>query len=223
MVLNMEKNPWPNFFYKTEVARPGILSIYDGLFTFKFFDLLEYPLIDSGDEISPVRTSLWTLLYGRSHSIHFNNYPLSWSTADEKGFTLTRAIFILALLPTFLLLLGLLLETLVILKSIFKRDNALASAAHYGLASITFVGYICFIILYALLYRDFSVMKVIFIYPALLCFPVFFLRAGEFFEKHFKNNFHWLVPIFIAWIVALLGLYTADIITMIQLIHSQGV
>jgi hypothetical protein len=221
ILLNMDKKPFPNFFGETEVGKPGILSIYDGFFTFKFFDLLKRPLIDVWDEYSPSRTSLWTLLYGRTHSIHFNNWPASWSTDGEEGFTLTRAIFILALLPTFLLLFGFFLELFALIKSILTRDNTLASAHQYGLAAITFTGYLCFIIIYALLYRDFTVMKAVFIFPALLGIPLFFMRAVEFFELHFKNRFNWIFAVFTTWVVALLGLYTADIFTMIQLIYSR--
>ncbi len=221
VLLNMEKKPFPNFFVKTEVGRPGILSVYDGFLTFKFFDLLDSPLIDMDDSYAPSRTSLWTLLYGRTHSIHFGNYPPSWSANGDEGFNLTRAIFILALLPTFLFLFGFLLEILVLVKSIFTRDDALAASTHYGLAAITAIGYTCFIIIYALFYRDFSVMKVIFIYPALLSAPLFFMRAVEFLRSWFSRSFRWIFVVITVWITVLFGLYAADVVTMIQLIHSR--
>ena len=132
-------------------------------------------------------------------------------------------IFILALLPTFLLVFGVLLEIFVLVKSIFQRDKVLASTTHYGLAAITLIGYVFFVIIYSLLYRDFSVMKVIFIYPALITFPLFFIRAVEFFELRLKNCFHWVRAVFTVWIVTLFVLFTADILTMIQLIYSRMV
>ncbi|MBI9050249.1 MAG: hypothetical protein JEZ00_12575, partial [Anaerolineaceae bacterium] len=221
VLLNMEPKPFPNYFHKTEVGLPGVLSIYDGFFTFRFLDLIEYPLIEVGETYTPTRTSLWTMLYARTHSIHFNNYPSTWATDDNKGFNLTRAIFILALLPTLLILFGFLLEVFAVIKSIFKRDKALASTIYYGLAAITFFGYLCFIVIYALLYRDFSVMKPVFIYPAILIFPIFFIHAVAFFKSRFGNRFHWISAAFTAWMVALLGLYAVDVFTMIQLITSR--
>jgi hypothetical protein len=222
-LMNMDRQPFPNFFEKTEVARPGIVSIYDGLFTFKFIDLLKHPIIDNGSDYSANRTSLWTQLYGRAYSVHFDNWPPTWSANGDQDFNLIRVIFILALLPTFLLVFGVLLEIFVLTKSIFKRDKVLASTTHYGLAAITLIGYVFFIIIYSLLYRDFSVMKVIFIYPALITFPLFFIRAVEFFELRLKNRFHWVRAVFTVWIVTLFVLFTADILTMIQLIYSRMV
>ena len=40
VTLNVVKEPFPAFFEKTYIRRPGILSIQDGIFTFKFIDLL---------------------------------------------------------------------------------------------------------------------------------------------------------------------------------------
>jgi len=223
ILTNIDKQPFPQFFEETIVARPGILSIYDGLFTFKFIDLLQHPIINNEEyEYSENRTSLWTQLYGRAHSVHFDNWPKMWSAKGDENFTRTRVIYILALLPTSLLLFGVLLESFLLLKSILKQDTTLLSNSHYGLAPITFIGYIFLIVIYSLLSRRFSSMKVIFIYPALITFPVFFISAIEFFKVHLKNRFPWVGIVFTIWIVALLGLYSLDVFTMIQLIYSRA-
>ena len=222
LLLNIEKAPFPDLIQKTESNRPGILSISDGLFTFKFIDLLKHPIIDSGaDDYSPNRTSLWTQLYGRSQSVHFDNWPPSWTADGEKGFNLTRTIFIFGLPPALLLLFGFILDFIGLLKSILYRKNDLAAKLNYGLVSITFIGYILFEIMYALAYRDFAVMKAVFIYPALICFPVLFVSAVEYIKSRRKGNNIWLNCIFITWMVILFGLYTADIVTMIMLIRSR--
>jgi hypothetical protein len=162
------------------------------------------------------------VLYGETNSSHYNNFPPTWSTTGNQGFTLTRAIFILALLPTFLLLSGVVLEMGVFLKSTFKRDNALMATTHYGLPLAALIGFILFLCLYLLLYTNLAMMKVIFIYPALiLTFPLFFMRAVEFIDANLKNRFRWIRTVFAVWIVTLLILYAADIITMIQLLYSR--
>ena len=219
--MNIDRQPLPDFFVQTSAYRPGILSIQDGIFTFKFIDLLRYPRIENGDIYPPSRTSLWTQLYGRANSVHFDNWPESWSTTGDQGFALSRAIYILALLPTLLLLVGAAMEIFLFLKSLIKRDPELAAATHFGLTALTFHGFVLFIILYALEYRDFSVMKAIFLYPAMLTFPLLFLRAGEWLNAHLAERFRWLRTGFIVWMVALFVLYSADIVTMIVLLYSR--
>jgi hypothetical protein len=221
ILLNIERQPLPAFFKQTSAYRPGILSIQDGFLTFKFIDLLRYPRIDDATPYAPSRTSLWTQLYGRANSVHFENWPESWFTAGEQGFTLSRAIYILALLPTALLLIGAGMEIFLALKGLIKRDPELAAATHFGLTAITLTGFFLFIIIYALEYRDFSVMKAIFLYPAMIVFPLLFLRAGETLSAHLPERFRWVRAGFAIWMVALFILYSADIITMITLLYSR--
>ena len=223
VLLNMEKKEFPNYFHKTEVGRPGILSIYDGFFSFRYFDLLQHPLIEVGESYTPTRTSLWTMLYARTHSLHFSNYPETWAAEGEKGFNLSRAIFIFALPPTILILFGFLLEIFYTLKSFFKRDKNLSSNHLDGLSAITFFGYVSFIIIYALSYRDFSVMKPVFMYPAILFLPVFFMRTVEFIRSWLGKRFQWMKTIFVVWMGILFVLYTVEVMTMIELISSRMV
>jgi hypothetical protein len=221
ILLNIDKPPFPHFFEQTSAYRPGILSLQDGIFTFKFIDLLRHPRIENGDIYPANRTSLWTQLYGRANSVHFDNWPPTWSSTGEHGFALSRAIYILALLPTVLLLIGAAMEIFLFLKGLIKRDPQLAGATHFGLTALTFTGFMFFIILYALEYRDFSVMKAIFLYPAMLTFPLLFFRAGEMVSAHLTKRAGWVLAGFGIWMVALFILYSADIVTMIALLYSR--
>jgi hypothetical protein len=223
ILLNMEPKEFPNYFHKTEVGRPGILSIYDGFLSFRFADLLKHPINDHGEEYTVTRTSLWTMLYARMHSIHFNNYPDTWTTKGENGFNLSRAIFLLALLPTALILFGFVLEILRLLKSIIKRVEALSAQQYDGLSTISAFGYVCFIILYTLLYRDFTVMKPVFMYPSIIFLPLFFIRGVDFFKSWLGDQEKWLKITFTVWMSILLALYAADVISMIQLIVSHSI
>jgi hypothetical protein len=221
ILLNIDRQPLPDFFLQTSAYRPGILSIQDGFFTFKFIDLLVYPRNETGAVYLPTRTSLWTLLYAQVNSVHFDNWPRSWSTSGEQGFALSRAIYILALLPALFLLVGGAMEIFLFLKSLIKRDPNLAAVTHFGLTAVTFIGFVLFIILYALEYRDFSVMKEIFLYPALITFPLLFMRAGEWLSAPLAGRLRWVRTGFVIWMAALLVLYSADIVTMAALLYSR--
>ena len=200
----------------------GIRSIMDGYGTFKFGSLIQHPRLEYSGTRPDNCTSLWAVLYGETNSSHYNNFPATWSTTGNQGFTLSRAIFILALLPTILIILGAALEMGVFLKSIFKRDSALAADTHYGLPLAASIGYILFLCVYLLLYTNLAMMKIIFIYPALiLTFPLFLMRAVEFIDAHLKNRIRWVRTVFAVWIVTLLILYAVDIISMIQLLYSR--
>jgi hypothetical protein len=221
ILLNIDKQPWPHFFKQTSSLRPGIRSIQDGILTFKFSDLLRYPRIDHANSYSPNRTSLWAQIYGRANSVHFPNWPESWATIGDQGFALSRAIFLLALLPTLLLLAGFFTEIYLTIKSIIKRDQSTAEATYFGLTALACTGFVLFIILYSVEYRDFSVMKEIFLYPAMLPFALLFLRAGEWMIARLGERQHWLKIGFGIWMAALFILYSADIASMVRLLFSR--
>jgi hypothetical protein len=200
--------------------RGGILSIQDGFFTFKFTSLLDHPRLEfDHDNYPPSRTSFWTILYANGNSASFNNYPPSWSTTGTQGFVLARGIFILALLPVLLFLAGGLLETIVFLRSILKRDSAGVKNTSYGFFILTFFGYISFVTLYALFYQTFQVIKAIFVFPALLTFPLLFLQAAEPAYAFLSKRVKWSVYILNTDMIALLILYIMDIVVLIARIR----
>jgi hypothetical protein len=222
VALNIERAPFPLFFQETTAYRPGIVSIWDGLFTFKIFDLLKHPRIEYGFSNYPAhRTSLWTQLYAGSQSVHFDNWPISWSTSGESGFWLSRCIFILALFPTLLILIGTFIDLLNTLQSTIRRNLSTAQTNCFGLFGLVFVAYLTFVALYALEFRDLSVMKAIFIYPALVSFPFLFLRAGIAIYAKLSKWKTGIMNIFMSGIAALLLLYVVDISWLIFQIHLK--
>jgi hypothetical protein len=221
VLVNVEREPLPALITKTESSHPGLLSIADGIFTFRYFDLIRHPLIQNGDSYTPNRTSLWAQIYGRAHSIHFPNWPGTWSAKAEEGSNLTRTLFIFALPPTLLLVFGALLEMINTVKTMVKPDATLASKNTYGFLSMLFIGYLLFLVLYTILYRNFSVMKAIFIYPVLPAFPIFFIRGMEWFIARIIRSAKIVRGFAITWITVLFVLYAVDVATMIQLIYSR--
>ncbi|MGD0750044.1 MAG: glycosyltransferase family 39 protein [Anaerolineales bacterium] len=201
-------------------CRPGILSVKSGFFTFDYLSLLEHPRNEGLSEGYPIfQTSFWTFMYAGAHSIHFLNFPPTWKTTGTEGFTIARSIFILALLPTILILLGLAIEGFMLIKGIFKRDPLLTQLTSHGLFVWTFFGFLLFVALYTYLYRDFSFMKAIFAFPALLTFPYLFLRAGEPIYAILSKRIQWGTYILDASMAALLVFYILDAGTMIAQIY----
>jgi hypothetical protein len=216
MNRGIKRHVFPNFFEKTYIERPGIISVADGFFTFKYFSLLEYPRMTNGLKDYPAhRTSFWTYLYAYAHSVHFDNCPPTWSSTGDEYFTLTRSIFIFALPPSLMILIGAALSLTGFLNALFKRSPSLLQAADYGLFEITFWGYIAFLILYSMMYRDYSVMKTIYIYPAVLPFLAYFIRAGEILTSR-----KWFAIFLTSITLILVILYTAEITSLIVHLYS---
>ena len=216
VLVNVGK-PVPTPFSDQPLSyRPGILSARDGFFTFKFVELLKHPRIEQGYWNYPAhRTSFWTLLYGRAFSVHFDNWPRTWSTAGDDGFWLSRGIFIFALIPTGLLLIGLAREGWAVLQGIVRRDAAALQSRCFGLFALVFAGYVAFVALYAFAYRDFPVIKAVFVFPALLAFPLLFLRGAEWLRIQPSKWPDWGRRIRETGIAILLALFLADITTLI--------
>ena len=209
LLLNMERRPLPFFNKPTSYANPGILSIKDGFLTFKYIQLMAHPRIEDSIEGNlQHRTSLWTQLYARAHSVNFDNWPPSWSTSSGSIFPLVRSIFLLALLPTGLVLLGAFLQIWRLMRAIWHRDLPTATGLQFGLHPLAMVGCIVFVAFYTLLYREFSVMKAIFLLPALPAYPLAFLVAIE-------NRPPWFNHLVTATSLTLIGLYCADVISLI--------
>jgi len=216
ILVNIDQKPLPPFLGMTPAGQSGIWYIQDGFFTFKFVDLIQHPRIEYPPRnIPPFQGSFWTLIYGRANSVFFDNSVPSWSTSGTALFPLAQGIFILALLPTLLLSIGTALETYWMLKSVIKRDPVSAGKTSFGLFVIAFLGYVFFEILYTLEYRSLTVIKPIFIYPALLSFPWLFLRIGDKLSAYLTKGKRWLIYLFEGACAVLFILYITDVSTLI--------
>jgi len=162
-------SPPPRFLEETFVKpkRPGITSVVGGYFTFRLVDLLEEPLVTNGlDVYPPHRTSLWSFAYGSAHSNHYDNYPPTWALGNAGVLWLLRTIFIVALVPTALLVIGTARGVLRTAADLFSGAPPSDWSARVLLAVVT-SGYVAFLMLYSYQYRDFGTMKPIFIYPVM--------------------------------------------------------
>lgn len=216
VLLNIPRRPIPNFVEPTFPGSPGIISVMDGFFTFKLDSLLAHPRIERCIECPKMavasgelahRTSLWTQLYARAHSVNFDNWPPAWATQEKSLFPLLRAIYLFALLPTSLIVLGAVQQLGKLMRSFWSNDLQIANRLLFGVYPITLLGYVCFIILYALMWRDFTVMKIVFIYPALSAFPFVFLAALE-------ERSVWFIRFLFGSSLVLFCLYIADVASL---------
>ena len=174
-VINREVPPFPNVFEKTYVRRPGLTSIADGLLTFHYVDLLLHPQNVQGSTDYPLhRTSMWSQLYGRAHSVHFDAWPRPWASFHPVVRALTRLTFLLALLPTLVLAVAVVRAVRRMLADIFRASRNRDVNFGRVLLTTTALGYIAFVMAYSVRYRDFAVMKTIFMLPALLGFALLF-------------------------------------------------
>lgn len=220
--INAPLDSFPYLFEKTlpGIGRAGVRSVADALFTFRFVDMLVNPLtINEGDNYPEHRTSVWSQLYGRAHFAHFDNWPRSWQLPTKKWLWATtvvqnigRGIFILALLPTLLIFYGFVKSVVSALSSV-ARSRITGRGLNDWLLEIATLGYLLFIALVCLRYRDFSFMKGIYLLPGLLGFLVFFARQFDTFHSWCRETK--LVGAVETVFAALLILYVADVSALI--------
>lgn len=207
---NVMSNEWP--------LRPGVTSIVAGYGTFRFIDLLRHPMMLWWEKTYPRhRTSLWTQLYGRAFFAHFDCWPQSWIMTNWYVPLLGRAIFVLSLIPIIFFILGSFLYGRQLARAIACRGFLHHLASFEWVLPLGAAVYFAFIITYTWLYRDYSTMKPIFMYPAIICFMKLLYEGMVFCEKKSRKAFNFAVyPI----LTGLLSLYTVDIMLLIKHLHS---
>ena len=179
-----DKPPYPFFMEKTYYGNPGVTSIASSYLTFRLVDLIKNPVIsDYVTDVFPYyplhRESLWTQLYARAHFVYFTGWPPTWQTNSKVIFNMGRIIFILALVPTFILLLGIMREAKKWIVDTVKWKFSFIEKSNDWIFGIFFLLYVLFISTYTFIYRDLSFMKVIYIYPALLPAIYLFTQGVE--------------------------------------------
>jgi len=196
------------------VYRPGVTSIADTYFTFRFVDMLEHPMITNGVDVYPLhRTSFWSQLYGRAHLTHFAQHPPSWRNTSSLVVTVSRLILVLALLPTALLLVGMLRAVAQVTTPTWKRASPRRETLDQELLAFTAMGFVAFIVVYSLRYRDFSTMKAEFLFPGLLAYVFFFADEVRRAAKQYSRQ-HRLRQVAGWMFAALLALYVTDVVVL---------
>ncbi len=213
ITIDLTATALPDLWKEKIYYRPGVTSFTNTYLTFRFIDLFKHPTIqtNSADNYPAHRTSFWTQLYGRMHFVHFDFWPPSWQTTDPFVLNVGRLIFLLALWPTLLLLKGMGAELSLLIRAIknkrfnyFKDTN---SWGHFMIIALSLLS----VIIFSMKYKDFSSMKVIYVFPAILAFLDFFIKGCE--SAYSKKQ---LAKICDGTFVALFVLYFIDISSLIM-------
>ncbi len=166
-------------------------GIVESLLTFRFGDMLRNPQRVNYHGPYPLHQfSAWSQLYGRTHSIHFDAWPPAWQmTTGEWSyaiwarllmFNITRLILLCALVPTILMLSGLLRSLLSAGRSLTTVQVPERPLTDW-LLDFTTVGYLLFLVALFFKYREVVWFKAIYVFPGFLAFLIFFARECERF------------------------------------------
>jgi hypothetical protein len=179
VVYNTSTGDLPHLFQKTDFRRPGVQSIAEGYFTFRLFDMLKTPVITNEEDSFPKhRTSLWSQLYGRSHFIYFENWPPGkWQSTNPAMWWTGRVALVLALVPLGLLMIGFWKTFRVWPTLVLKGRDDFLKNGYEWILHVFIAGFLLFIIMFTLHGRDFSFMKIIYLFPGLLAFSIPMLKG----------------------------------------------
>lgn len=175
--FNFKPAPLPALFEEKHAPgrRPGVLSIYRTYFTFPLIDMLKTPYItQAGLPIPFHRTSLWAQLYGRFHFSFFENWVWRWR--GGAALHLGRLLLIAGLLPSFLILPGII--------SITRGSGGFGPSGFAEKAMAAQVtAFLAAIVSFSLSHGDYCAMKDIYMLPAVLSFLYCFMRGGCWLDQ----------------------------------------
>ncbi|MBN1127868.1 MAG: hypothetical protein JXA71_02705 [Chitinispirillaceae bacterium] len=226
LATNITKRaPLPHFMTETTLSgvwpqRPGVTSVVHAYGTFRIVNLLENPLMTWWEQTYPRhRTSLWTQLFARSHLAQFDLWPPGWIMTTWYLVLLARANYLLALIPALFIAAGLCATLFALLRSLVARRPPPSPGPDAWITLLAAAVYLAFIVAYTMLYRDYSTMKPIFVFPALPAFAWLLAHAAGLF----MSRAHRLLTAAALSSMALLSLlYAADIVILIRHLHGAA-
>ncbi len=167
------------FFEDDHYTSSGVSSIFTSTFSFPFIDLMQNPQLAHGETEHPMdsRNSTPIHLYARAFSIQFSQYP--WAIIDSTPSlrSLARLEYIFALFPFLISIAGfgvICLKTFRLLKQ--KRFGQLIRQP-FWIPTAFVLGYLVMINMFAIEYRAYNFIKVIYIFPGILAF-LYFTATG---------------------------------------------
>lgn len=139
------------------IFRKGVDTYKEAFFSFPIVNLIQEPYNENGLENYPKhRQNLWTQFLGQFSNHLFERYPLTWVSHKNDMYNFSRVNFVLHIILLLLLITG------IIWAYGHKTTIDIKLLGHSVIALI----FLTFVIRYSAQYRDFSFMKVVFIYPA---------------------------------------------------------
>jgi 4-amino-4-deoxy-L-arabinose transferase-like glycosyltransferase len=211
--------PPPSLFEKSYYERPGVTSIVDGFFTFRIVNMIEFPYVTNrSDEAYPLhRTSFWSQLYGSAHSIHFSQWPKSWQNRNARVLWVTRIILILALVPTAVILTGAAASTWEAARGSWTEGASWLRDHPEWIFPTCLAFFLLVVAKLSYDYRDFSAMKAVYTYPALLGYVQCFLSGATLLRARLEGCGD---PIVVAFSGLCVLLWAAYLVDALQLLHQ---
>jgi hypothetical protein len=163
------RQPFPHVFQKTQYGSPGLLSLWDSFFKFRFVDMLACPYITNDHSVYPQhRTCFWSQLYGRAFFTRFDQWPPGWQNTEPATVAVGRLCLLLGLLPAATLLVGIGVSVRTIVAGLRREGLAWLARDHDWIFPVFVFAFLGMVAMFAVLYRGYSWMKVIYLLPALL-------------------------------------------------------
>lgn len=180
------RQPLPHLFRQTQYASPGVLSIADAFFTFRFVDMMAHPYISNLHPAFPRhRTCFWSQLYGRAFFTRFDQWPPSWQTLDAFTLNVGRACLLLGLLPAACLLVGAGRALRAVAAGLRREGPGFLARDHDWIFPFFVLAFLGMVAMFAVLYRGYSWMKVIYLLPCLLGLFKMYLDGLETLSSRF--------------------------------------
>ncbi len=154
-------------------------------FKFYYFDLIKNPMISYDPEVRIKHlTSHFSQLYGRTHFLHFDNWPLEWQTQSAYIRTVGSIVLAIAILPVFIQVLGFIRLPIRFVPGFLKKLPNDPS----WISFLYIAGFLGFSVLFSMMGRNFTFMKVIYIFPGLLATVIPFCTGNTAVMKFLQQK-----------------------------------
>ncbi len=155
--------------------RKGVNTIKEAVFHFPIISLLETPYNKNGDDNDQLhRQNIWTQMLGQYSNYVFERHPTRWVSINNDMENFARANIIL--------ILGLVAFGIIGLILTFSQNRStfnLTQVFHLVAISV----FILFTINYSIKFRDFSFIKVVFLYPTYISLMALSAKGFSYWSK----------------------------------------
>lgn len=163
-------------FDSSESLRYGVRDIKSATLEFPLTSLLKQPFnLNDSKNTQPHRENLWTQYLGQFTNYLFEGYPSKWSSVNNDYLNFARVNILVHLALVLLLFYG----CVTSLKHVFIQFYS-AQLLHL----VSLLVFLAFSLIYAIEFRDFSFMKVMFLFPVYMSMIYLFAEGIKNLKHH---------------------------------------
>jgi uncharacterized membrane protein YwzB len=142
------------------VGRKGVNSITTSYLSFNIISLLKKPYITNGTVcLEAHRQSFFTLLFGQYSNFLFENHPFKWQTNNNDSHNISRINYVVHVVILCFVLWA-------VFSIVFEKDWSARFVKDATWVQVFLLGaFVVFVVKYSYDYRDYSTIKLAFIYP----------------------------------------------------------